>query len=116
MNKLKKNKEFQHIYSKGKKFFGKYTLIFFTKNGLNINQYGFVASKKVGNAVCRNKARRFFKEYINQHKAILKTGYNIIFVSKKNFGDVFKTIKYEEMEQDIDKIIKTSNLYKKNNK
>ena len=55
MNTLKKNGEFQNIYKLGNKYFGNYSLIFFNKNKLDYSRFGFVASKKIGKAFCRNR-------------------------------------------------------------
>ena len=63
MNNLKKNGEFQIIYNSGRKSFGYYSLIFFKKNDNNLKRCGFVVSKKTGNAVCRNRLKRLFREY-----------------------------------------------------
>ncbi|MBC2856217.1 MAG: ribonuclease P protein component [Cetobacterium sp.] len=112
MNNLKKNGEFQSIYNFGKKSFGYYSLIFFKKNELEYNRTGFVVSKKTGNAVCRNRLKRLFREYYRLHEEKITTGYDIIFVAKRTAGEKFKTLKYEEMKTDLDRVLKNSKLFK----
>ncbi|MDR3258317.1 MAG: ribonuclease P protein component [Fusobacteriaceae bacterium] len=111
MNTLKKDKEFQSIYNQGKKTFGYYSLIFFKKNSNNANNCGFVASKKIGNAVCRNRLKRLYREYYRKNEKFIKKSYDIIFVCKKIAGKNIKNIKYEDIEKDMVKIFKTSNLF-----
>ncbi|MDP0488925.1 MAG: ribonuclease P protein component [Fusobacterium sp. JB020] len=111
METLKKSKEFKLIYNYGKKSYGYYSLVFFKKTKNKNNRMGFVVSKKIGNAVCRNRIRRLFREYYRENQERIKKGYEIIFVGKKNAGNVYKNLKYPEMKKDIDKIFKKSNLF-----
>lgn len=112
MNILKKNREFQIIYNSGKKSFGRYSLIFFKENNLEKNRYGFVVSKKTGNAVCRNRIKRLFREYCRQNDENIKLGHDIILVGKRTAGERFKTLKFEEMKKDLDYVLKNSRLCK----
>lgn len=113
MNILKKNGEFQIVYNYGKKSYGKFSLIFFKDNNLEINRCGFVVSKKTGNAVCRNRLKRLFREYYRLNDYKLNQGYDIIFVAKRTAGENFKTLKYEEMKKDLDFVLKNTKLFKK---
>lgn len=113
MINLKKNREFQNVYNYGKKSFGYYSLIFFKANETNENKFGFVVSKKTGNAACRNRLKRLFREYCRLNEKNLITGYDIIFVAKRTAGEKFKTLSFEEMKKDLDRVLKNSKLYKK---
>ena len=112
MNNLKKDREFQIIYNSGRKSFGYYSLIFFKKNEENLKRCGFVVSKKTGNAVCRNRLKRLFREYYRKFENQLKDGYDIIFVAKRTAGEKVKTLKYQDMEKDLMKVMKSSRLFK----
>ncbi|MEX6476249.1 ribonuclease P protein component [Fusobacterium animalis] len=115
MNTLKKNGEFQNIYNLGNKYFGSYSLIFFNKNKLEYSRFGFVASKKIGKAFCRNRIKRLFREYIrlninklNINK--LNNNYDIIIVAKKKFGENIENLKYQDIKKDLDRIFKNSKI------
>ena len=103
---LKSNNDFQNVYKTGKKKYGTYCLLFIGKNSNPYNEYGFVASKKMGNAVCRNRIKRLFREFINKNETFLPTSTTFIFVAKKKSGEEIKTIKYKQIEQDLCKILK----------
>ena len=95
---LSKNEDFKSILS-GKKISNKYLTIFFKKlsdknnNRLNIS---FVAKKKIGNAVTRNKIKRRLRNIMNDAtKTInMNLNYSYLFIAKKNIYDAeYKMIK-----------------------
>jgi ribonuclease P protein component len=110
MLKLKTNSEFLRVYNKGEKHFGYFQLIYFLKNNLGENRIGVVASKKTGNAVCRNKLKRLFRENFRKQNNNLKQGYDIIFIAKKKAGEEYKNLKLSMIEKDSLKIFKRAKL------
>jgi ribonuclease P protein component len=79
---IKKNNEFKKIYKKGKSVAGRYIVVYVFNNRLSVNRIGITVSKKLGNAVKRNRVKRIIKEAyrLNQHR--FKTGYDIIIVGR----------------------------------
>ena len=52
---LKKNKDFQYIYRKGKSYANKYLVMYVLENGTGQNRLGISVSKKVGNSIVRHR-------------------------------------------------------------
>ena len=104
INKIKKSKDFSLIYNKSKKMHTKYAIIFIREN--NKQRFGFVASKKTGNAVQRNRIKRIFKEFVKIHKDKFKKNTDYIFVGKSVLKEKIKKLKYKDIEKDINKVIK----------
>ena len=83
---LSKNEEFKYLLQK-KKLSNKYATIFFGNlknkdiNKLNIS---FVAKKKIGNAVKRNKIKRRLRNIVNDavKKMSLKFNYSYLVIAK----------------------------------
>ena len=76
INRIKKKKDFEIIFKKGKSFKNKLFILRFIKNNLNQNRFGFVVSQKVSKkAVVRNKVRRRLAEIIKSYFNNLKILY-----------------------------------------
>ncbi len=93
---LKKSSEFNSIYKKGKSYITKYMVIYFVKNNMNYNRIGCTVSKKVGNAVVRNRVKRLIKESYRLTENV-KKGYDIIFVARVRMKDA----NYEIVKKNI---------------
>lgn len=111
-HRLKKNKDFQITYKKGKSVAGQYVILYYIKNNSDLNKFGFSVSKKIGKAVVRNRTKRILRECCRLHQNELKTGYNIIFIARPKI----KGIKYRLVEQEIMKLFAKANLLKEKDK
>ena len=80
---LKKQRDFDRVYNKGRSSATKYLVLYWyqinDKNRRN-NRFGFSISRKVGNAVTRNKIRRQLKEIIRLNYDSIKKGFDCIFI------------------------------------
>ena len=105
---LSKNEEFKTLLKK-KKISNKYVTIFFghlenkKNNKLNIS---FVAKKKIGNAVKRNKIKRRLRNIMNEavDKISIKFDFSYLVIAKSTMlNNEFKIIK-ETLFQEFKKI------------
>ncbi len=79
---LKKNKEFGFVYRKGKGVpLRDFTLVY-VKSRYGGVRAGFSVSKKVGNSVTRNRARRRLKEAFRTLLPEIRGNYCFIFVAR----------------------------------
>ena len=65
----------------------RYVVVFYKANSLPYNRTAFVASKKVGGAVARNRARRLMKESMRLTEIQLPEGYDYIFIARNTIKD-----------------------------
>ena len=107
---LSKNEEFKNLL-KQRKISNKYVTIFFgklinkNKDKLNIS---FVAKKKIGNAVKRNKIKRRLRNIVNDvvKKVSLKFDYSYLVIAKPTMLNNEYTIIKETLFRDIERIHK----------
>lgn len=79
---LCRNNDFRRVYAKGKSFVGSLAVTYVRKNRLGITQVGITTSKKIGNAVLRNRSRRVIREAFRQLSPQVKPGYDLVFVAR----------------------------------
>ncbi|MEE0772804.1 MAG: ribonuclease P protein component [Anaerovoracaceae bacterium] len=83
---LRRKDDFSAIYKKGKSTGERFVVLFYRKNNLSYNRIAFLASKKVGNSVARNRARRLMKENYRFLKHDIKTGFDLIFIARNSIN------------------------------
>ncbi|MCL1823532.1 MAG: ribonuclease P protein component [Oscillospiraceae bacterium] len=59
---IRRNGDFQHLFKKGESLVTYAFVCYFKVNKRRVNRLGITASKKIGNAVKRNRARRIIRE------------------------------------------------------
>jgi len=50
-------------------------------------RFGFVVSRKIGNAVTRNRVKRRLRAIVRSHIAEVARGYDVIFIARPGAGD-----------------------------
>jgi len=79
---IKNDYEFKRIYKKGRSFVNASLVVYILKNNLPYNRVGITTSRKIGNAISRNRARRVIREAYRQIENELSLGYDFIFVAR----------------------------------
>lgn len=83
---LRNQRDFNSVYKKGSSRGSRFVVVLYRKNHLRRTRIAFVASKKVGNSVMRNRARRLMRESYRLMDPKPGAGYDIIFVARKTIN------------------------------
>ncbi len=75
---LTKPPQYALVYNKGNSCASQMLVLKTIRNGRPLSRYGFSVRKKVGNAVVRNRTKRWLREILRE--TTLKPGHDIIFV------------------------------------
>jgi ribonuclease P protein component len=83
-NRLKKKKDFDEVFKKGKGIEGFFLFLKIKNNGLEESRFGFIVSQKVSKkAVIRNKIKRRMRATIVSRKNFIKKGLDIVFMARR---------------------------------
>ncbi|MDD2294647.1 MAG: ribonuclease P protein component [Eubacteriales bacterium] len=84
---LRKKEDFTNIYRRERSVASKFVVVFYRKNHLPYSRKAFLASKKVGKSVQRNRARRLMKESYRQLENQIPPGWDFIFIARQTILD-----------------------------
>lgn len=99
---IKDKKDFSDMINNSKFFKNKYFTIYIRKRKDNYIKFGLAISKKVGNAVVRNKLKRQVRVIIDDQKDIFPKSQDYIIMIKRNCLE----INFQEMKNSLIQLIK----------
>ena len=94
---VKNSRDFEKIIKEGKCKKNKSFIIHSKKNDLNYDKYGISVSKKLGNAVFRNKYKRKIRAIIDNYKKMYVNQEDYIIILRR--GALEKS--HDELEKDF---------------
>lgn len=106
VKKITSSKDYAYLLKHGKKIVCKSVVIVFYYNNSNqFSRLGVICSKKVGNAVARNKAKRRLK-HISKAVFTNKFGYDVCFIARNGCNTVlYKSLYNQILKATNEKII-----------
>ena len=105
---LKKNRDFQKVYRKGRSLANKYLVMYISEKGTDRNHLGISVSKKVGNSVVRHHLTRLVRESYRRNEESFQRGLDLIVVVRPGA----KEINYWDMESALLHVGKLHHIYK----
>ncbi|WP_188695558.1 ribonuclease P protein component [Pullulanibacillus camelliae] len=112
MNKiqpLKKNQDFQHVFKKGQSTANRQFVIYVLKQREQAYaRVGLSVSKKIGNAVTRNRIKRYIREGLRHYENRFSTGIDCVIIARKPTSE----LTYWEMLKNLKHVLKKSDLLK----
>ncbi len=82
---IRQRAEFERIYERGAKVHGRYATLFILPTERPWARLGIAATKKLGGAVVRNRAKRLIREAFRHNNEL--TGLDIVVVPKRELLD-----------------------------
>jgi ribonuclease P protein component len=73
------------VYEDGVRVNSRYSTVFLLPNQRGVGRLGIAATKKIGGAVQRNRAKRLIREVFRRNK--IAPGFDVIVIPKREFLD-----------------------------
>jgi ribonuclease P protein component len=106
-NRLKKTKDFDNVFKKGKTIAGKLVFLKIIKNKTDISRVGFIVSLKISKrATIRNKLKRQLRAIIKANFSDFKPGFDIITIAKPEIVNN----KYQDIKEEIGNLLNKAKI------
>ncbi|MBD1379861.1 ribonuclease P protein component [Metabacillus arenae] len=109
-NRVKKNEDFQKIFKQGKSMANRQFVIYLLDQPEEKEfRLGLSVSKKIGNAVTRNRIKRLIRQVFLEEKELLQNRKDYLIIARKPASEMG----YEEVKKSLQHLFRKTNVYKK---
>ncbi len=101
--RILKRADFSLCYNNGYKIHSRHFLAFIREIGDEVQtRVGLAVTKKIGNAVTRNRMKRLLREYLRLNQHTLPKSADVVITPKKHIR--VHTLTYTEVEEELNKL------------
>lgn len=108
--RIKNNKEFQQVFKQGESFANRQLVIYFLEKPEQEHfRIGLSVGTKIGNAVTRNRIKRYLRESFHSLKGKIKPTLDIVIIARQPTKDM----NYHEIKKSLLHLLYKKNLIRK---
>ena len=101
---LTKPTQYALVYANGRSWVSSLVVMKTLPNGLALSRYGLSVSRRVGNAVTRNRVKRLFRQILRSK--LLRPGWDIVFIARPLAANA----DYAALEKSTDDLLSRAHL------
>jgi len=102
-HRLQENRDFRKVFARGRSVANRYFVLYVSKKrSSEASRIGFSVSKKVGNAVVRNRVKRLLREVCRLQIGDWEHGVDLIVIARKEAA----ALSYVDVEKQILQLFK----------
>jgi len=107
--RIKKNEDFQRIFQEGKSVANRQFIVYKLENSeIPHFRIGLSVSKKIGNAVMRNRIKRLIRQVFHELESQINPNYDYIIIARKPVAEM----DYKEVKKSLIHVLKIAKSIK----
>lgn len=108
--RIKHNEEFQHVFHKGRSFANRQLVVYYIQKPEQQHfRIGLSVGKKIGNAVTRNRIKRYLREAIHVLHDKVKSSCDIVIIARQPT----KNMDFHQIKKSLIHVLTKERLLKK---
>ena len=104
--RVRENERFQQIRRRGRSVKNRYLVLCALENDLGYSRFGFSVSKRIGNAVVRNRIKRQLREAMRLRMDDIAPGWDVVLIARHMIRDAT----YHQMDDACARLLRRAQL------
>lgn len=105
-NRLQRSSDFERVRNAGRTWVNQWLVLGVLPNELGQVRVGVSASRRVGSAVKRVRARRLIREAVRPRLARMSGGWDVVFVARASLGNA----SFQEVDRAVAQLLQRAEL------
>lgn len=106
-HRLTKSVDFRRVHAEGHCWSNRMLVLCKRPNGLPASRFGFSVSRRIGEAVRRNRVKRMLREVVRLHTDLISPGWDVVLIARRGIDGA----DYSAVEDSVTYLLGSAELF-----